>query len=357
MIFVTKTYLPKREAYIEKINQIWDSHILTNRGSMVLKLETKISDYLESSTPLFVSNGTIALQIAIKALSLSGEIITTPFSYVATSSSIFWEGCKPIFADICKSSLCINPEKIEALITKNTSAILATHVFGIPCDVEKIEAIAQKHNLKIIYDAAHSFGVKLNGKSIFDYGDISTCSFHATKLFHTGEGGAIFCKEDELMKKIKLLHSFGHIVDDYYTVGINGKNSELHAAMGLCVLADMDLILEKRKIVASLYNSLLNLEKLKKPTINENVQYNYAYYPIILESEAIMTKVRNALIKNDIMPRRYFYPSLNTLSFYNTNFQCPVSESISSRILCLPYYPDLEPENINRIANIVNQNL
>ncbi len=229
-------------------SRAWERGWITNRGILVKELEEKLKEYLKVPHILATTNGTLPLQIAIKALNLKGEIITTPFSYVATTSSIVWEGCKPVFVDIHPEYLTIDEEKIEEAITENTSAILATHVFGNPCDVEKIEEIAKKYNLKVIYDAAHCFGVEYKGRSIFDYGDISTCSFHATKLFHTGEGGALFTKDEELMHKLFYHHNFGHKgQEDFYGLGINAKMSELQAAMGLAVFPYLEEIMAGRR--------------------------------------------------------------------------------------------------------------
>jgi dTDP-4-amino-4,6-dideoxygalactose transaminase len=351
MIPVTKTFFPPYEDYTFYLKQIWESGWLTNRGSLVHKLEEDLVKYLEISNLLYVSNGMTALQISIKALDLSGEIITTPFSYVATTSSIVWEGCKPIFVDIDHYTLCINPDLIEATITEKTSAILATHVYGIPCDVEKIELIAKKYNLRVIYDAAHCFGVQYKGQSILNYGDISTLSFHATKLFHTGEGGGIITRSEELAHKAFYMHNFGHQgQEDFHGLGINGKNSELHAAMGLAVLPYISNIIQQRKEISETYDSLLVNINLERPILPKETIYNYAYYPIIFESEEILKKVKIQLNKHNIFPRRYFYPALNQLN-YVTYIACPVAESISKRILCLPLYDDLSLSKVKFVTN------
>ena len=243
MIPVTKSFLPPIEEYTAQVQRAYNNGWLTNRGELVLELEEKLKKYLDVSNILITSNGTIPLQIALKLLGNGGEIITTPFSYVATTAAIVWENCTPVFVDIHSEFLTIDESKIEAAITDKTTCILATHVFGNPCKVEEIERIAKKHNLKVIYDGAHAFGVTYKGKSIFEYGDISTCSFHATKLFHTGEGGAIFCKDQDLFHQIYYSHNFGHNGPlDFYGLGINGKISELQAAMGLAVFPNMEMI-------------------------------------------------------------------------------------------------------------------
>jgi dTDP-4-amino-4,6-dideoxygalactose transaminase len=352
-INVTKSYLPKIETYVKIIEGIWQNHHLTNRGPLVQKLEKDICLKLGTNNLLFVSNGTIAIQLAIKALNIDGEIITTPFSYVATTTSILWENCTPVFCDIDNDTLCIDAYKIEALITPKTQAILATHVYGIPCNVEIIEKMAIKHNLKVIYDAAHAFGVNYKQKSLLNYGDVSTCSFHATKIFHTVEGGSITTRNKDLFEKIRLYHSFGHVGDNYYSQGINGKNSEFHAAMGLCNLPALDEIIENRKKTSELYSSFLS-NQIARPKIPAETEYNYAYYPIILKTEEILLKVKNSLFENQINTRRYFYPSLNKLPYLEDQNPCPISEEISKKILCLPLYYGIEENDVKSICKIIN---
>lgn len=350
---VTKTFLPPLEEYNKYLETIWEKAWLTNRGDLVKELEHKLCNYLKIPNLLFVNNGTIALQIPIKALDLKGEIITTPFSYVATTSSIVWEGCEPIFVDIDKNTLCIDADLIENVITEKTTGILATHVYGIPCDVEKIEQIAKKYNLKVIYDAAHCFGVNYKGKSLLSYGDISTLSFHATKLFHTGEGGGIIVNNKELFDKVFYMHNFGHNgPEDFFGVGINGKSSELHAAMGLSVLPYIEQIIAKRKEISLLYDSSLKDSSLSRPILPKDTEYNYAYYPVLFESEEELIKTKEQLNKENIFPRRYFYPSLNTLNYTN-QFFCPISEDISTRVLCLPLYYDLDLLDVKTIIKTI----
>ncbi len=357
MINVTKSYLPPFEEYRKYLSRIWENSWLTNQGPLVQELEQKLKEYLGVEHLLFVSNGTIAIQLAIKALELKGEIITTPFSYVATTTSVLWENCAPVFADIEKSSLCIDPEKIEKLITPNTSAILATHVFGHGCDVIKIEEIAGRHNLKVIYDGAHAFGVNIGTESIFNFGDVSTLSFHATKLFHTVEGGAIITKDKALADKLYLYRSFGHIGDDYYSIGINGKNSEFHAAMGLCNLPKVADFIKQRKEISNLYKSQLEKLPLTFPEVAENIKYNYSYFPVLFTSEEALLKTKSFLAKNEINTRRYFYPSLNNLPYLKTSGLCPVSEDISKRILCLPFYQQLTTEQVLQICSLIKETI
>lgn len=356
MINVTKAFLPSLDQYVKYLEGIWERCHLTNHGPLVNELEEKLKQYLDVKHFFFVNNGTVAIQLAIKALDLKGEIITTPFSYVATTSSIVWENTVPVFVDINPDNYTIDADKIEAAVTERTSAILATHVYGIPCDVEKIQAIAKKHNLKVIYDAAHAFGVKYKGQSVLNYGDISTLSFHATKLFHTVEGGGVVTNDEDLMHRISYMRNFGHKgQEDFWGIGINGKNSEMHAAMGLCVYPHIDKILETRKTLSEAYDKYfkeLNV-KIQRPVLPSNTDYNYSYYPVIFEDEKQLLSVRNVLNASYIYPRRYFYPSLHTLPYIKENYSLPVSEAASSRVLCLPLYHDLTTDVIKRICTLM----
>lgn len=353
MIPVTKPFLPPQEEYNRLLNNIWSRNWLTNNGPLVNELELKLKEYLDVEHLLFLGNGTIALQIAIKALELKGEIITTPFSYIATTSSIVWEGCKPVFIDISADSFNIDPELIEKAITKKTSAILATHVYGNPCDIEKIEAVARKHDLKVIYDAAHCFGTKYKEDSVLNFGDVSTISFHATKLFHTIEGGAVITKDPELLKKMASMRNFGHDGPFHYDeVGINGKNSEFHAAMGICNLSYANKILEKRLLDHSRYDKWLFKTDLKKPFIDKKSSYNYSYYPILFNTKEQCERIFNELKKYEIFARRYFYPILSKVPFVKDT-HLPIAESISERILCLPLYYQLSEQEIALICRII----
>lgn len=357
MINVTKTFLPPIVDYQKRLQLVWDNQRLTNRGELVLELEEKLKQYLLVSNIIITSNGTVPLQIALKLLGKSGEIITTPFSYIATTAAIVWENCIPVFVDIHPEYLTIDEIKIETAITSKTTAILATHVFGNPCNVEVIEKISEKYNLKVIYDAAHAFGVTYNEKSIFDCGDISTCSFHATKLFHTGEGGAMFSRDSDLQHQLFYSHNFGHNGPlAFHGLGINGKISELQAAMGLAVLPYMETILTERKKVVDYYNQHLNFSKLQRLKIRENTNWNYSYYPVIFESEELLLKVEKGLNDNKIYPRRYFYPSLNKIDYAKGELM-PNSESVASRIMCLPLYVGLDEKDLDKIIRIINTKL
>lgn len=354
MIPVTRPFLPPQAEYQEYLDNIWKRQWLTNMGPLASQLEMELKDHLKVDHLLFVTNGTVALQMAIKALDIKGEIITTPFSFIATTSTIVWEGCTPVFVDIDPKSLCIDAQKIEAAITENTTAILATHVYGNPCDVEAIDHIAKKYNLKVIYDAAHAFGVEIKGKSIFEYGDISTCSLHATKLYHSVEGGLIVTKDGDLLKKLAYIRNFGISgFDSFAELGLNGKNSEFHAAMGLVNLKYIHEIHEKRKALAELYDEKLKNLKAVKPLWHSDAEENYAYYAIVLESEELLLRLKTEMDKFEVFTRRYFYPSLASALPYLPKLELPITEDISKRVLCLPLYYDLTFEEVEFITRLM----
>jgi dTDP-4-amino-4,6-dideoxygalactose transaminase len=354
---VTRSFLPPKEEYQKYLDKIWDSNQLTNHGQFVQKLENKLKKQLVVDNLQLVTNGTVALQLALNSLNItSGEIITTPFSYVASVSAILWERCTPIFVDIEANTFCIDADKIEEAITKKTKAILAVHVFGYPCDVEKIEKIAKKHRLKVIYDGAHVFGAKYKGKSLLSYGDVSTCSFHATKLFHTIEGGCVIAKDKKVNEKIDLTKRFGHNFDKHLCLGLNAKTSEFNAAMGLCNLKYFKNILMNRKKIIDSYDKLLQ-GIVQRPLEPKELEYNHSYYPVVFRDETMALRVMKALEFDNIFPRRYFFPSLNTLPYLKKNQRCPISEDISKRILCLPIYVGLEDKNIKKICEIIKRNV
>ena len=357
MINVTKTYLPDKEKYKKYIDEIYENCWVTNNGTLVQKLEKRLAEYLGVKNIVLVSNGTVALEIAYRTLGLKGFVITTPFSFVATTSSLVTNQLSPIFADIEKNTFNINPKKIEKLITLNTSAILSVHVFGNACNVEEINKIASKYNLRVIYDAAHAFDVKYKEQSILNYGDISTLSFHATKLFHTIEGGALIINDDELVQKARYLINFGiKNQEEIPHLGTNAKMNEFEAAMGLCVLDDMEKIKNKRKSLIENYKKeLKGLVQFQEQ--NDNATENYSYFPILFKSEKELLKIQKALNSEQIFPRRYFYPSLDTLEYIEPKQECKISRDISKRILCLPVYYDLENEIQIQIITIIKRNL
>ena len=344
MIPVTLPFLPPKEDYDILLHGIWKRQWLTNMGPLASDLEMKLKEHLGVEHLLFVTNGTVALQMAIKALDLKGEIIT----------SIVWENCQPVFVDIDQKSLNIDSTKIEAAITSKTSAIVATHVYGNPCDVEAIEKIAKKHKLKVIYDAAHAFGVQVNGTSIFNFGDISTCSLHATKLFHSGEGGLVITKDPKILKEMAHIRNFGHSgPETFYNLGINGKNSEFHAAMGLANLNYIQAIHDKRKLLSDRYDEKLKNFKAFKPLWHNASKSNYAYYPIVLDNEELLLKCIEFLKLNEIFGRRYFYPSLSYSLPYLESKPLQWADEISKRVFCLPLYFNLTVEEVDMICRLL----
>lgn len=354
MIPVTKPFLPPQQIYQSYLDGIWKRNWLTNMGPLASDLELRLKEFLKVDHLLFVTNGTVALQMAIKALDLKGEIITTPFSFVATTSSIVWEGCTPVFVDIDPNSLNIDATKIEAAITEKTSAILATHVYGNPCEVEKIDQIAKKYHLKVIYDAAHAFGVKVNGRSIFEFGDISTCSLHATKLYHSIEGGLLITKDPVLLKKLASVRNFGISgFESFDELGLNGKNSEFHAAMGLANLKYLEDISKKRNALTARYDDKLKNLKARRPIWNIHSENNAAYYAIIFDTEDLMLQCKKHLEDNGIGTRRYFYPSLAGALPYLKQQQFSIADDIAKRVLCLPLFYDLTVEEVDLICRLL----
>ncbi|MGK6352915.1 DegT/DnrJ/EryC1/StrS family aminotransferase [Parapedobacter sp. DT-150] len=354
MILYTRPFLPPKKEYERYLDGIWHRQWLTNSGPLASELEMRLKDYLSIDHLLFVTSGTIALQMAIKVLNLTGEIITTPFSFVATTSSIFWESCKPVFVDIDEATLNIDATKIEKAITEKTSAIVATHVYGNPCDVVAIEKIAHKHNLHVIYDGAHAFGVKVDGRSVFEYGDISICSLHATKLYHTVEGGLLITRNRDILRQLADMRNFGFSgVDAFACLGINGKNSEFHAAMGLANLPYIDSIIKKRKVLVERYRRELKTLKAVEPIWHANASHNYAYFPLVFEHEKLLLKCNALLAESEIFARRYFYPPLSSSLPYLTKRVMPITDQVAKRALCLPLWHDLSVEEVDMISRLL----
>ncbi len=354
MIYVTKIYMPNKEKFKAYIDGIYESGWLTNNGPLIQQLEKRLEEYLGVKNLLCLSNGTDALQFAYRLLGLEDkEVITTPFSFVSTTSAIVVERLKPIFADIDRESYNINPKNIEKLITKNTCAIAPCHVFGNACDIEEIDKIAQKHNLKIIYDASHAFDVKYKGKHILNYGDISVVSFHATKIFHTIEGAAIVIKDDTLYEKAKILRNYGiDSPDSVSMLGINAKMNDIQAAMGLCMLDEVDEISKERKESHQFYTKSLN-KYVQLQNKNPNSTQSYSYFPIVFQSEEDREKVQSALLKENISVRQYFKPSLDTLSYVETNEIMHNSRDLSNRILVIPMHSNIE----SKVSTIIKETL
>lgn len=355
MIPVTKPYLPAKEKYKKYIDDIYESGWLTNNGPLCKELEERLAKHLDVKNLILVANGTLALQVVYKALELEGEVITSPFSFVATTSSLVWEGLKPIFADIDPATFNIDPSEIEQSISSETSAIVPVHVFGNPCQVEQIQIIADRYNSKVIYDAAHAFDVSLRGESVLNFGNASTLSFHATKLFHSIEGGAVITNDDQLAEKIRLMINFGIAgKDSIELLGINAKMNEFEAAMGLCVLDEIEKIkAERRKIIHIYQEKLAGVVRFQK--FNDSAVNNGAYVPALFESEAQLLKVQQVLLDNNVTPRRYFYPSLDTLEYCKSDNVCEISKDISSRVLCLPLYVGLNESDVISIINVIKR--
>lgn len=354
-IYVTKPSLASLEDFTALLEGVWQRGVLTHNGPLVQNLEKSLEEKLGLSNFVVVNNGTLAIQMAIKALALKGEIIVPAFTWIATVSAVKWEGCTPVFCDVNKDTLNIDTEQIESLITKDTVAIMPVHVFGNPCDVDEIDRIAKKHNIKVIYDAAHAIGSHYNNKSLLEYGDISATSLHATKLLNAGEGGGCITTSKDLRKKLERIRFFGHddskdIVED----GFNGKMTEIHAALGLVNLQHYDEVLEDRKTKYLLYKKLLSKSSSLRFQHIARGECNYSYFPLIFESEAALLKVEEALNNKNIFPRRYFYPSVNTFTKVVKYEPCPVSENIALRILCLPLYLELKKTDVELIAEIIN---
>ncbi|MCL1479073.1 DegT/DnrJ/EryC1/StrS family aminotransferase [Marinobacter sp. M3C] len=361
MIPVTKPYLPSREKFDNYLDGIYERQWLTNNGQLVQKLTSRLEEHLGVENLLLVANGTLALQVAYRVLGVSGsasgqkpEAITTPFTFIATASSLKWDGVEPVFVDIDLETWCLDPQNIEAAITLNTRAIVPVHVFGNACDVEKIEAIAQKHNLKVIYDGCHAFGVRYKGESLLKWGDAATLSFHATKLFHTGEGGAIIFKRKEDLERAKKMINFGITGPEAIEeLGINAKMNELQAAMGLCVLDEIEQISRDRKAVTDTYDRLFE-DNLQKQSIQTGASYNHAYYPVALENEAQVVELLSSLRDSGVLARRYFYPSLDSVGSLDAHSTaCSESRKLSERIVCLPIYSGLKTEEIEMISKKV----
>jgi dTDP-4-amino-4,6-dideoxygalactose transaminase len=361
-IYVTQPALPPLDEFIPYLEQIWTNKILTNSGPMHQQLEAELCEYLGVAHISLFNNGTNALLTALQALKITGEVITTPYSFVATAHSILWNGIKPVFVDIDPSSLNMDPHKIEAAITDKTTAIMPVHCYGTPCDVDAIQKIADKHNLKVIYDAAHAFGVQDAKGSILNYGDLSVLSFHATKVFNTFEGGAIISPNLETKKYIDQLKNFGFVDEvTVVTAGINGKMSEVNAAFGLLQLKYIDQVLERRGEIDALYRSELKdiLGITLLPT-DKLIKANYSYFPILIEADYPISRdaLYEKLKDNHVFARRYFYPLISDFPMYREMVSAhpdnlSIARNAASKVLCLPIYPALTKENILQILSVI----
>jgi dTDP-4-amino-4,6-dideoxygalactose transaminase len=363
MLNVTRSELPKLEDYVHYLETVWETAWLTNNGALLLQLEKNLKRYLKISDISLLSNGTLALQLALRALHLTGEVITTPYTFIATTNVLFYEGLVPVFADIDPQTYNLSPAAVEKKITANTSAILAVHVYGNPCDIEGFQRLASKYHLKLLYDAAHAFGVRYNNASVLSYGDASMLSFHATKVFNTIEGGAVVSPDKNVIRAVNLLRNFG-IVDEEHTVlaGINAKMNEFQAAMGLCNLPLLDTKTKARKKIYERYvnafsrSSLIQLQKIV------TTKYNYAYMPIVLPTKKIRDRIFNALMKNGIKARKYFYPLVTNFGYVKEHMRSyekdlPVARRISDGVLCLPLYSSLRESDVDTIIKVVFSSL
>ena len=353
-IFVTEPSLPDRKKFDAYVDRIFESRRLTNNGPLVNELTQRLEDYLGVRHIIPVANGTLALQIAYKLLGLQGEVITTPFTFIATASSLAWEGLGIRFADIDSKTLNIDLTQIEQTITAKTSALLPVHVFGNPCDVEQIQGIADRHGLKVVYDASHAFGIKYKERSVLEWGDVSTLSFHATKLFHAVEGGALIIREKALADKARKLINFGFTSQESIEcLGINAKMNEFQAAMGLALLDNHEENLAQRREITEMYDARLS-NLVGRQVWNEFASNNYGYYPVLFGSEEQALKAKNALSEENVFVRRYFYPSLEGLDFLGeSKIMLKNTRDVASRILCLPLFPGLGKGDIERVTEVI----
>lgn len=361
-VYVTSPLMPPLEEFIPYLEKIWENKTLTNGGVFHQQLEKELADFLGVKHVCLFANGTLALLTALQALRITGEVITTPYSFVATSHALLWNGLTPVFADINPQTYNINPERVEELITPNTTAILPVHCYGIPCDVDKIQEIADIYGLKVIYDAAHAFGVNKGGTSILNYGDLSVLSFHATKVFNTFEGGAIICHNERTKQRIDYLKNFGFAGETtVVAAGINGKMNEVQAAFGLLQLQNIEGALKKRREIDARYRSILkNIPGISLLEIAENVEWNYAYFPIKIEEDYPISRdeLYSILKENDIMTRRYFYPLISNFPMYRglpgaSKTLLPLANKVADEILCLPIFPQLEYDEQDKIVAII----
>lgn len=357
-IYVTRSRMPEEETFFRHCRDILKSSQITNNGQYVRKLESSLKEYLGVSHLHVCNNGTTALMLALQCAGLAGKkVAVTPYTYVATLSALLWLGCEPVFIDIEPDTLCLSPDLLRDRLKKEAdiAGVLPVHVYGLACDMESLESICKEYGIILIYDAAQAFGSKYKGKSLLGYGDYSICSFHATKIFHTAEGGCVVSHSAEAHKALSLARAFGHINDDHYSLGINAKMSELHAALGLSLIAGTDEEITRREELHDIYDQALDGLPLKRPAIRDGLEWNHAYYPILLPDKESRSRVEEALTTLGIIPRRYFYPALNTLPYVKSEWRvsCPVAEDAAQRILCLPMYGELRGEHIRCIVQCV----
>ena len=358
-LYVTKTRLPEPETFSRLCNDIFQRAWLTNNGQCVQELERNLLEYLGVSHVLACNNGTIALMLALQCAGLAGKkVAVTPYTYVATLSALLWLRCVPVFVDIEPDTLCLSPELLRKRFQQepDIAGALPVHIYGLACDVERLDAVCREDGAVLIYDAAQAFGSRYHGKSLLEYGDYSICSFHATKIFHTAEGGCVVSHSADAHNALSLARAFGHINDTHYSLGINGKMSELHAAMGLALLPGTNTEIERRKEARAAYDAALEGLPLQRPTIREGLDWNNAYYPVLLPDEDCRVRAEQTLKERGIHPRRYFYPALNTLPYLQEEWRasCPVAEDAARRVLCLPMYGGLTDKEAGQVASCMH---
>ena len=359
-IYVTRPSMPPAEAYRRLLAGVWERRWLTNDGPLQRQLEEALRTRADWNATNFVTNGTVALQLMIRSFGLRGSVVTTPYSYVATTNALLWEHLQPVFADIEPEGFGLDPDRVAAAIRPDTSAILAVHTYGLPNQHDALRALADRHGIPLLYDAAHCFGVRWRGQPLVNYGDAATVSFHATKVFHTVEGGAVVTRHADRHEGVRQLRSFGHTYDEYELAGINGKNSELHAAMGLTNLDHIDAWIERRRVISSWYDDLLAdtpLRRVQPSSGRPDLNYNYSYYPVVFPDHAARERTVQHLQAHRIFPRRYFDQPLNRLSYLPAEARtpCPVAEALCARVLCLPLYPDLAETDVQRIGTLIKK--
>ena len=354
-IYVTRPNLPNREKLFGYLEGALDRRQLTNNGPLVQELSARLSAYLGVSNLVLVANGTVALDLAIRLADFSGEVLTTPFSFPATSSALIWTGRTPIYVDIAEDSFNLDPNLARIAIERQRCSLLATHVYGNPCDVLALQNLAAEYDVSLVYDAAHAFGVEMSNKSVLEWGDVSILSFHATKTFNTLEGGALVCRDSEMFDKAKRMINFGFNDSGFVDqIGVNGKMNEFEAAVGLTLLDDIDHYIAEQKSVSLAYRDNLSPDVMHQRIHQDASHLNYGYVPVCFPDENTCTEAMNRMLSENIFPRRYFYPSLDTVEAFGQSPNCRVSQDIASRILCLPSYAGLQLGTIEEISSMVN---
>lgn len=354
--------MPDQAAFFRLCAECFDNLWVTNNGVLVRRLESALKRHLGIPSLLVCNNGTTALMLALHCAGLTGKkVAVTPYTYVATLSALLWIGCAPVFVDVEPDTLCLSPNLLRQRLREepDIAGVLPVHVYGLACDVEGLEAVCREYGTPLVYDAAQAFGSRYKGRSLLDYGDYSICSFHATKVFHTAEGGCVVARSPRALRDLSLARAFGHMNDEHYSLGVNGKLSELHAALGLALLEGTGEEIRRRGELRAVYDEALAGLALERPAARAGLEWNNAYYPVLLPDGASRERVEKALAEQHIHPRRYFYPALNKLPYLRDEWRraCPVAEEAAERVLCLPMYGDVEERALERIAFIIRQTL